>query len=118
MLKNKKEAKRILPQTSFFPKNQKAQIGETKTWVVATIVIIVILLLSVYAAFALAKWKGFKIGELEIEEEEGLYNGIGYIQFNNGGKVLDTKTSLAMGLIEGEDEGAINDLLEEANKNE
>ncbi len=116
--KNKQEAKRILPQTSFFPKNQKGQIGETMTWVVATLVIIVILLLSVYAALILAKAKGFKIGELEIEEEEGLYNGIGYIQFNNGGKILDTKTSLAHELANNENKNAIDDFLEEANKNE
>ena len=35
--------------------NKKAQSGETVTWIVATLIIIVILLIAIYASFALAK---------------------------------------------------------------
>lgn len=37
--------------------NKKAQSGETITWIIATIIIIVILLISIYGASALAKSK-------------------------------------------------------------
>ncbi len=35
--------------------NKKAQIGETITWVIATVIIVVVLLLFIYAAIALGK---------------------------------------------------------------
>ncbi|GAI63277.1 unnamed protein product, partial [marine sediment metagenome] len=38
-------------------KNKKAQIGETMTWVVATIIIIVILVISLYTTSLLAQTK-------------------------------------------------------------
>lgn len=38
-------------------KNKKAQIGETMTWVIATIIIIAILVFSIYASSLLAKTK-------------------------------------------------------------
>jgi len=37
--------------------NRKAQIGETMTWVVATIIIIAVLIISIYAASLLANTK-------------------------------------------------------------
>ncbi len=52
------------------PKDKKAQIGETMTWVVATIVIIVILIISIYAASLLAqKNKIIRYKEYERESD-------------------------------------------------
>jgi hypothetical protein len=41
-------------------KNKKAQVGETMTWIVATLVIVGVLLVFVYASIALAKAKSVK----------------------------------------------------------
>ena len=38
-------------------KNKNAQIGETVTWMVATIIIVAILIISLFVAFELAKTK-------------------------------------------------------------
>jgi len=40
--------------------NKKAQVGETMTWIVATIIIIVILILTIYASSVLSKLKEVK----------------------------------------------------------
>jgi len=44
-------------------KNKKAQSGETMTWIVATLIIIAILLVSIYASSLLAKKKIFEKGK-------------------------------------------------------
>jgi len=41
--------------------NKRGQVGETVTWVVATIFLIVILLLFIYASIALAKTKSLNL---------------------------------------------------------
>lgn len=46
---------------NFFPKNHRAQIGETLTWVVATIVIIVVLSLSILVSINIFDDKEFKV---------------------------------------------------------
>ena len=102
-------------------RNKSGQVGETMTWVVATIVIVVILILSVYAALILAQKKHLEVRGLEVKEEEGIYAGVGYIKINEGGKVLDTKTSLAhelaaQELAGNENKAAIDKWLEEANE--
>ncbi len=51
-------------------KNQKAQIGETMTWIVATIIIVVILILSLYTTSLLAQTK--KIASYKYERESDL----------------------------------------------
>jgi len=56
-----------------------------------------------------------------VKEEEGIYAGVGYIKINEGGKVLDTKTSLAhelaaQELAGNENKAAIDKWLEEANE--
>lgn len=55
-----------------FNRNKKAQIGETLTWIVATLIIIVILVFSIFITFFLGKTKnlskdnrGFSLGESE-----------------------------------------------------
>ena len=44
-------------------KNKRGQVGETITWVVATLIIIVLLLISIYAATLLAKKNVIHYGE-------------------------------------------------------
>jgi hypothetical protein len=44
--------------------NKKAQVGETLTWAIATIIILVVLILFIYASIGLAKTK--KIGSESI----------------------------------------------------
>jgi hypothetical protein len=39
--------------------NRRGQVGETITWVVATIILIVILMIFIYASIALSKTKSF-----------------------------------------------------------
>lgn len=50
--------------------NKKAQIGETITWVVATIIIVVILIISLYTTSLLAQTK--KIASYKYERESDL----------------------------------------------
>lgn len=57
MLNN--QTKKLLFNKSFFKRNKKAQIGETMTWVFATLIIIIILSISIYAATLLAKTTKF-----------------------------------------------------------
>ncbi|MFC1710554.1 hypothetical protein ACFLZJ_00110 [Nanoarchaeota archaeon] len=47
--------------------NKKAQVGETMTWIIATIAIIVILLLSLYASSVLGKLK--VVNSKDVNEE-------------------------------------------------
>lgn len=81
--------------------NKKAQVGETMTWVVATIVIIVILILTIYVALILAKTKAIEIGDLKVKEGED---------------ILNVKTSLAHELANNKNKAAINRWLEEENE--
>ncbi|HEB47021.1 MAG TPA: hypothetical protein ENI22_00960 [Candidatus Pacearchaeota archaeon] len=50
-------------------RSKKAQIGETMTWVVATLIIIVILIISIYAAFLLAQTRKKIFVETEREDD-------------------------------------------------
>lgn len=68
---------------------KKAQIGETLTWVVATVIIFVVLFFSIYSASALAK----NVKILDLRENSN--NQYGKTLFallsseNNGGKIFD-----------------------------
>jgi biopolymer transport protein ExbB/TolQ len=42
-------------------KNKKAQVGETITWIIATIVLIAILMIFIFTSLALSKLKLFKV---------------------------------------------------------
>ena len=61
MFKNHKK------KNNFFIKNHKAQVGETMTWIVATLVIIVLLTVSVVVAKL-----NFNSNDLEIEKQSDL----------------------------------------------
>ena len=47
--------------------NKKAQVGETMTWIVATVIIIVILILTLYTASVLGKMKVAKYDPFETK---------------------------------------------------
>lgn len=50
--------------------NKKAQVGETITWVIATIVLIAILIVFIFTSLALSKLKLFKV-HLKTDSAEG-----------------------------------------------
>lgn len=54
---NNKESKRILTHCSFFSKNRRGQTSEAMTWIVATLIIMVLLGISIYATSLLSKAK-------------------------------------------------------------
>jgi len=47
--------------------NKKAQVGESITWVVATIIVIVLLLIFIYASILLSKTKSLESGKENSE---------------------------------------------------
>lgn len=58
---NKKNQRVSSSMNSFFPKNHKAQVGETMTWVVATIVIVVVLSFSILISINIFDDKEFGV---------------------------------------------------------
>jgi len=58
--------------------NKRAQVGESITWVVATIILIVVLIIFVYVASALAKVK-----EIKLTSSEDLDNSANWIDSKN-----------------------------------
>ncbi len=64
-------------------KHKKAAIGETMTWIIATLIILVVLSIFIYGSHLLGKFKYVSSGEIEIEE---------------GKDLLETKTDIAIAL--------------------
>lgn len=54
-------------------KNKKAQLGETLTWIVATLVILGVLLIFIYASLVLAKAKS--LNSIKVKEHVGTLLG-------------------------------------------
>jgi cell division protein FtsB len=48
--------------------NKKAQVGETLTWAIATLIIIVVLIVFIYASVGMAKTKGVFSKSTDSEE--------------------------------------------------
>jgi biopolymer transport protein ExbD len=46
--------------------NRKGQVGESITWVIATIVVIVLLIIFVYASIVLSEFKSLKVNSKKI----------------------------------------------------
>lgn len=84
-------------------KYKKAQIGETLTWIVATILIIVILLIFVYIATALSPLKAITMKNLRVGFEEKI-------------DLLEIKTSLAHFLTKEKNKDAIDDWIKNENE--
>ncbi len=55
-------------------KNKKAQVGETLTWIVATLVIIGTLLIFVYGSILLAKSKSIGSGDIDNKIKSKVVN--------------------------------------------
>lgn len=61
---------------------KKAAIGETMTWIVATLIILFVLTIFIYASGAMGMIKSVSSGEVEVE----------------GMDLLETKTSIALSI--------------------
>jgi hypothetical protein len=103
MLEHKQEVNRKFSHCSFFQKNSKGQTGETITWVIATIVIIGILLLFIYASTLMGKAKNIVGGEVNA----GL---------PKTSLVLSEKTALAHQITQNKDKGVIDSIIKEYDK--
>ena len=55
-------------------KNKKAQVGETLTWIVATLVIIGTLLIFIYGSITLAKLKSLGSGDVDNKIKSKVMN--------------------------------------------
>lgn len=64
-------------------RNKKAQVGETLTWIVATLVIIGTLLIFIYASIALAKVKSVNSGEVKTQIKQISTEDIDWIASKN-----------------------------------
>lgn len=82
-------------------KNKKAQMAETITWVVATIIIIFLLVLSVYFSSILGKGKSVDKEDIKISQGEGW---------------VEVKNSLA-NMINGENKESIDIWINEVDNN-
>ncbi|GBE19806.1 hypothetical protein BMS3Abin17_00535 [archaeon BMS3Abin17] len=84
--------------------NKKAQIGETMTWVVATIIVIVTLIIFIYASTLLGKTS-------EITREN--YN----VEVDKQADWINTKTSLAHEVANNKNKEVIDNWIKEENEN-
>jgi hypothetical protein len=75
MLKNNNLERRVI--------NKKAQVGETLTWIVATLVIIGTLLIFIYSSIALAKVKSINSGEVKTHIKQISGESIDWIGSKN-----------------------------------
>ena len=89
------------------PRYKKAQIGETITWLVATVVIVGILMIFLYVSILLSKTKTINIGNFETSDSD------------NKTDLLNEKTSLAHQLADDKNKEVIDNILKEnGQKNE
>ena len=61
--------------------NKRGQLSDTMTWIVATLIIIVILIVFVLASQVLAKWKG--VTSIDSIKFKGSQEGISLISLKN-----------------------------------
>jgi|GEM_PF-1225625 len=80
-------------------RDKRAQIGETLTWIIATLVIIGILLLFIFFSSLMSKVKAIRVGNLETD-----------VKITN---VLKEKTSFAHQLANYKDKELIDNILKE-----
>jgi hypothetical protein len=78
---------------------KKAQIGETLTWIVATLIIIVILFVFIFASVLMSKVKIIKMGDVETDLKES--------------NLLEKKTSFAHQIVNHKNEEIIIKILKE-----
>lgn len=81
--------------------NGKGQIGETTSWVIATLIIIGILIIFIYISILMADVKKISISNIQSSEQEI--------------DLLSEKTSFAYKLTDNKDKMLIDNLLKEEN---
>jgi Na+-transporting NADH:ubiquinone oxidoreductase subunit NqrF len=81
---------------------KKGQIGETITWVLATLIIIGIVLISIWISFLMSKSRSISVGDVRID-------------LGKESEQLTTKTSIAEQLTNNEDKSMIEDILKKQN---
>jgi len=64
-------------------RNKKGQVGETLTWIVATLIIISVLFIFIYASIAMAKVKSVGSGEIKSKAQETIGKEVDWIETKN-----------------------------------
>jgi len=82
--------------------NNKGQVGETMSWVVATLIIIGILIAFIYISVLMADLKKISLADIHTESEQGV-------------DILSEKTVLAHTLANNKDKQQIDQILGEKN---
>jgi len=80
---------------------KKGQVGETVSWIIATIIIIGILLIFIWISFLMSKVKIVKVGDVETDIKES--------------NLLKEKTSFAHQIAGYRDKEIIDNILKEQN---
>ncbi len=77
MLKNKKTRDFSRVTRTLLPRNRSAQVGETVSWIIATLIIIGILLIFIWISVLMAKVKTISLGDStpDAETESTLIEG-------------------------------------------
>ncbi len=84
---------------TLIPRSRSAQVGETITWIIATLVIIGILLLFIFFSSLMSKVKAIRVGNLETD-----------VKVTN---LLTEKTSFANQLSNYKDKELVDSILKE-----
>jgi hypothetical protein len=83
--------------------NKKAQTGETIAWLIATLVIVGILILFIYASVLMSNVKGVNIGNLQTDSTKE-------------SAVLTEKTTLSNVMMNNKNKETIDNILKNENK--
>ncbi len=82
--------------------SRKAQVGETMSWIIATLIIIGILIIFIYISVLMANVKKINLSDLQSDSKQEI-------------NLLSEKTSLAYKLTDNKDKALIDSLLREEN---
>jgi Na+-transporting methylmalonyl-CoA/oxaloacetate decarboxylase gamma subunit len=93
----------MLSYRKIIQKNRKAQVGETLTWIAATLVIIGIIVVFIFLSVLMSKVKDVTIGDVRTDLPKKV-------------NLLDAKTSLAHQATGSRNKQIIEDILENENK--
>lgn len=81
---------------------RKAQVGETMSWIIATLIIIGILIIFIYISVLMANVKKINLSDLQSDSKQEV-------------NLLSEKTSFAYKLTNNKDKALIDNLLKEGN---
>jgi ribosomal protein L27 len=95
--------------------NKRAQIGETITWFIATVIIIGVLLIFIWISFLISKAKAVSAGDISyLISGTKTISGVS-TDLGKESAVLAGKTMLAENITNNEDKQAIEDILKKQN---